>query len=231
MHSYGLVFKLKGSNSNLLPLLFLSHYDVVPPGSAEIKNKSEHVFRPSDKPLPPVSTIAEDWNYAPFSGAVADGRIYGRGTLDMKGMLFSLLEAMQKILLDKERPERDIYLAFGFDEEVGGELGASKIAADFKRKGLRFEAVYDEGGLILEKGSVKGIHSDVALIGCAEKGFLSLKVKVKGLGGHSSMPPSETAMGKAAVIMQRLEEQQMKPMISPLIQRFFQQIGGSMPFV
>jgi len=231
VHSYGLVFKLKGSNSNLLPLLFLSHYDVVPPGSAEIKNKSEHVFRPSDKPLPPVSTIAEDWDYAPFSGAVADGRIYGRGTLDMKGMLFSLLEAMQQILLDKERPQRDIYLAFGFDEEVGGELGASKIAADFQRKGLRFEAVYDEGGLIIEKGSVKGVNSDVALIGCAEKGFLSLKVKVKGLGGHSSMPPSETAVGKAAVIMQRLEEQQMKPMISPLIQRFFQQIGGSMPFV
>lgn len=231
VHSYGLVFRLKGSNNNLLPLLFLSHYDVVPPGSAEIKNKSEQIFRPLDPPSPPVTAIAEDWDYAPFSGVVADGRIYGRGTLDMKGMLFALLEAIQKMVLDEQRPQRDIYLAFGFDEEVGGKLGASEIAADFKRKGLRFEAVYDEGGLILERGSVNGINSDVALIGCAEKGFLSLKIKVKGLGGHSSMPPSETAIGKAAVIMQRLEEQQMKPMISPLIQRFFQQIGGSMPFV
>lgn len=231
VHSYGLVFRLKGSNSNLLPILFLSHYDVVPPGSAEIKNKDEHLFQPSDKALAPVATIAEDWDYPPFSGAVAGGRIYGRGTLDMKGMLFALLEATEKIVSEGQQPQRDIYLAFGFDEEVGGELGAAEIAADFRRKGLRFEAVYDEGGLIMEKGSVKGIDSDVALIGCAEKGFLSLKIKVRGLGGHSSMPPAETAMGKAAVIMQRLEKHQMKPVVTPLIQRFFQQVSGSMPLL
>ncbi|UZT97259.1 peptidase dimerization domain-containing protein [Chryseobacterium fluminis] len=90
--------------------------------------------------------------------------------------------------------------------------------------------MYDEGGLILRKGSIAGIHSDIAVIGCAEKGFLSVKIKVKGLGGHSSMPPSESAIGKAAIIMQRLEDQQMKPVITPLIKNFFDNIGGSMPF-
>ncbi|OJZ11365.1 M20/M25/M40 family metallo-hydrolase [Sphingobacterium sp. 40-24] len=230
INGHALVFRLKGSDKSLLPLLFLSHMDVVPPGSAAIKNNGSSLFRPSDQAIPPVSEIAEEWDYAPFSGAVANGRIYGRGSLDMKGMLFSLLEATEQLVREQVQPKRDIYLAFGFDEEVGGVRGAAKIADYFKEKGLKFEAVYDEGGLILEKGSVEGISSDVALIGCAEKGFLSLKIKVKGLGGHSSMPPTTSAIGQAAVIMQRLENHQMKAQINPIIQNFFQQVGGSMPF-
>lgn len=82
----------------------------------------------------------------------------------------------------------------------------------------------------MRKGNVAGIDSDVAVVGCAEKGFLSAKIKVKGLGGHSSMPPMESAVGKAAVIMQRLEDHQMKPVITPLIKEFFNNIGGEMPF-
>lgn len=231
VNKYGLVFKLKGSNPSLDPILFLSHTDVVPPGEADVKDKSENVFRPDDRPLPPVSEVAEDWDFGPFSGAVANGRIYGRGSIDMKGMLFSLMESMNNLIKNRHVPQRDIYLAFGFDEEVGGQQGAAKIATYFKSKNIKFEAVYDEGGLILEKGSVAGINSDVAVIGCAEKGFLSVKIKVKGLGGHASMPPMESAVGKAAVIMQRLEHNQMKPMITPLINEFFTNIGGSMSFV
>lgn len=230
VNKYGLVFKLKGSQPNLEPILFLSHMDVVPPGDADIKNKEENIFRPDDKALPRVTKVAEDWDYAPFSGAVANGRIYGRGAIDMKGMLFSLMESMSNTIKSGHIPKRDIYLAFGFDEEVGGQKGAAQIANHFKKQGLKFDAVYDEGGLVLEKGSVKDIDSDVAVIGCAEKGFLSAKIKVKGLGGHSSMPPTESAIGKAAVIMQRLEDDQMKPIITPLIKEFFDNIGGSMPF-
>ncbi|AZA55546.1 M20/M25/M40 family metallo-hydrolase [Chryseobacterium sp. G0201] len=230
VNKYGLVFKLKGSQPSLEPILFISHMDVVPPGDADIKNKEENIFRRDDKVLPRVTKVAEYWDYAPFSGSVANGRIYGRGTIDMKGMLFSLMESMSNIIKSRHIPKRDIYLAFGFDEEVGGQKGAAQIANHFKKQGLKFDAVYDEGGLVLEKGSVKGIDSDVAVIGCAEKGFLSAKIKVKGLGGHSSMPPTESAIGKAAVIMQRLEDDQMKPIITPLIKEFFDNIGGSMPF-
>lgn len=230
INTYGLVFKLKGSQPNLEPILFLSHMDVVPPGEADIKDNQQNIFRPDDKPLSAVTKVSEDWDFSPFSGAVANGRIYGRGTIDMKGMFFSLLESMNNLIQSKHVPKRDIYLAFGFDEEVGGQKGALQIAKYFKEKELTFDAVYDEGGLVLEKGSVKGIDSDVAVIGCAEKGFLSARIKVKGLGGHSSMPPMESAIGKAAVIMQRLEDHQMKPVITPLIHDFFDNIGGSMPF-
>ncbi|MBB4807828.1 carboxypeptidase PM20D1 [Chryseobacterium defluvii] len=230
INKHGLVFRLKGSKPGLEPILFLSHMDVVPPGNAGVKNNEQNVFRPNDQPLPAVKKIAEYWDYAPFSGAVANGRIYGRGAIDMKGMLFSLMESMNNLIRKGYVPQRDIYLAFGFDEEVGGIKGAAQIAGYFKKQGLVFDAVYDEGGLILEKGSIKGISSDIAVIGCAEKGFLSARIKVKGLGGHSSMPPMESAIGKAAVIMQRLENDQMKPMITPLIKEFFDNVGGAMPF-
>ncbi|KFF73473.1 peptidase [Chryseobacterium sp. P1-3] len=230
VNQYGLVFRLKGSNPALEPILFLAHMDVVPPGDADIKNKEDNIFKPDDTPLSPVIKVAEDWDYAPFSGAVANGRIYGRGAIDMKGMLFSLMESMNNLIRNKQIQQRDIYLAFGFDEEVGGQKGAMQIASYFKKKGLKFDAVYDEGGLIMRKGNVAGIDSDVAVVGCAEKGFLSAKIKVKGLGGHSSMPPMESAIGKAAVIMKRLEDDQMKPMITPLIKEFFDNIGGAMPF-
>lgn len=231
VNTYGLVFRLKGSNPSLDPILFLSHTDVVPPGDAEVKDKTENIFRPDDQPLPEVSEVSEEWDFGPFSGAVANGRIYGRGSIDMKGMLFSLLESMNNVIKTKFIPQRDIYLAFGFDEEVGGQQGAVKIAEHFRNKNVQFDAVYDEGGLILEKGSVTGINSDIAVIGCAEKGFLSVKIKVKGLGGHSSMPPAESAIGKAAVIMQRLESGQMKPEVTPIINQFFTNVGGSMSFI
>ncbi|MEA1851051.1 M20/M25/M40 family metallo-hydrolase [Chryseobacterium sp. MHB01] len=231
VNTYGLVFRLKGSNPSLDPILFLSHTDVVPPGDAEVKDKTENIFRPDDQPLPEVSEVSEEWDFGPFSGAVANGRIYGRGSIDMKGMLFSLLESMNNVIKTKFIPQRDIYLAFGFDEEVGGQQGAVKIAEYFRNKNVQFDAVYDEGGLILEKGSVTGINSDIAVIGCAEKGFLSVKIKVKGLGGHSSMPPAESAIGKAAVIMQRLESGQMKPEVTPIINQFFINVGGSMSFI
>ncbi|SHF16334.1 M20/M25/M40 family metallo-hydrolase [Chryseobacterium vrystaatense] len=230
VNTHALVFRLKGSDPSLEPILFLSHIDVVPPGDADVKNKEQNIFRPDDQPLPPVSKVAEDWDFEPFSGTVANGRIYGRGAIDMKGMLFSLMESMNMMVKSKKIPKRDIYLAFGFDEEVGGQKGAIQIADYFKKKGLKFDAVYDEGGLIMQKGNVAGIDSDVAVVGCAEKGFLSAKIKVKGLGGHSSMPPMESAIGKAAVIMQRLEDHQMKPNITPLIKEFFDNIGGAMPF-
>ncbi|MGC5746685.1 M20/M25/M40 family metallo-hydrolase [Chryseobacterium sp. NFX27] len=230
INTHALVFRLKGSDPSLEPILFLSHIDVVPPGDADVKNKEQNIFRPDDKPLPPVAKVAEDWDFEPFSGTVANGRIYGRGAIDMKGMLFSLMESMNTMIKSKKVPKRDIYLAFGFDEEVGGQKGAVQIAEYFKKKGLQFDTVYDEGGLIMQKGNVAGVNADVAAVGCAEKGFFSAKIKVKGLGGHSSMPPMESAIGKAAVIMQRLEDDQMKPSVTPLIKEFFSNIGGAMPF-
>ncbi|RAJ08724.1 carboxypeptidase PM20D1 [Chitinophaga skermanii] len=231
INTHGLVFHWKGKQSTVKPILFLSHYDVVPPGEYNpADTAAPHLFQPEDKFAGPITEIQDAWDYYPFSGNVKDGRIYGRGTLDMKNMLFAILEATDKLLTANFTPDRDIYFAFGFDEEVGGTEGALKIAEDFKQKNITFDAVYDEGGIISTKGSLSGINASVALIGCAEKGFWSARVRVKGLGGHSSMPPLHSAMGKAAIIMTRLEEHQMKPMVIPIIEQFFKNIGGTMSF-
>ena len=160
INEYGLVFRWPGKNPALPPILLCSHYDVVP-----VLN-----YDPSapDAPLP-------GWDYPPFSGAVADGRIYGRGTLDMKGMLFSILEATDSLLAEGFRPERDVWIALGFDEETGGTQGALKIARYFEEQGIAFDAVYDEGGIIIAPG-LGGIQRTAALVGTAEKGFSTMGV-------------------------------------------------------
>lgn len=233
INTYGLVFYWKGKNSNLKPILFLSHYDVVPvigydPATMAV---SDTIFQINDTPLPPIQSISEKWNYSPFSGAVANGRIYGRGTLDMKVMLFSLMEGADNLITEGFQPERDIWFAFGHDEEVSGRQGALKIADYFKQKGLRFDAVYDEGGIIASPGSaMEMIQKPLALVGIGEKGFLTLQLTVKGLGGHSSIPPAKSSLIYAAEIIEKLNENQFPARIISPIASFFDNIGSEMNF-
>ena len=233
INTYGLVFHWKGRNSDLKPILFLSHYDVVPvvgydPSTATV---ADTVFRFHDKPLPPIGTYSEKWDYPPFSGAVAGGRIYGRGTLDMKCMLFSLMEGADNLIAVGFQPERDIWFAFGQDVEVSGRQGAFNIAGYFKQKGLRFSAVYDEGGIIAAPGSaIESIQEPLALVGVGEKGFLTLRLTIKGMGGHSSMPPSKSSLVYAAEIIEKLNDNQFPAEIISPIAAFFDNVGGEMGF-
>lgn len=212
INEYGLVFRWPGKNPALPPILLCSHYDVVP-----VLN-----YDPSapDAPLP-------GWDYPPFSGAVADGRIYGRGTLDMKGMLFSILEATDSLLAEGFRPERDVWIALGFDEETGGTQGALKIARYFEEQGIAFDAVYDEGGIIIAPG-LGGIQRTAALVGTAEKGFSTIRITVRGTGGHSSMPPEKGSLVLAAEIIEMLNQERMPAFLTAPVIAFLDRIGGSM---
>lgn len=214
VNRYGLLLRWPGSNPSLRPILLCSHYDVVP-----VMN-----YDPAtpDAPLP-------GWDYPPFSGAVADGRIYGRGTLDMKGMLFSILEAADALLAEGFRPERDVWLAFGFDEETGGTAGAVNIAQYFKQHDMVFDAVYDEGGIISAPG-LGGIRVPVALVGTAEKGFCTIRIRVFGQGGHSSMPPARGSLVDAAEIMVRLNRRQLPARLTAPVAAFLDRVGGAMGF-
>lgn len=233
VNKYGLVFHWKGKNRNLKPILFLSHYDVVPVVGydPQTMTASDTIFQPDGNPLPAIKSLSERWDYSPFSGAVVNGRIYGRGTLDMKCMLFSLMEGADALIAEGFQPERDIWFAFGHDEEVSGRQGALKIAAYFKDKGLSFDPVYDEGGIVAAPGSaMESIQKPLALVGTGEKGFLTLRLKVKGLGGHSSMPPVKSSLVYAAEIIEKLNENQMPTTIIPPIASFLNNIGGEMGF-
>jgi carboxypeptidase PM20D1 len=232
INNYGLVFHWKGKNPSLKPVLFLSHYDVVPVNGYDASSDTSKaiIFNINDKPADPINTVQKDWEYPPFSGAVEHGRIYGRGTIDMKCMLFGIMEASTQLISKGFQPNRDIYFAFGHDEEVSGANGAAKIAAYFKASNIEFDAVYDEGGIVAAPG-IAGIKKPIALIGTAEKGVLTLKIKVKGTGGHSSMPPRNSSLVQAAKIIQQLDEEQLKPDIIPPVQNFLKNVGGEMSFV
>ena len=171
INEYSLLYYWKGTDAKKAPVLFLAHYDVVP---AE------------------ASTL-QQWTHSPFSGHVDNECIWGRGAIDDKGQVMALLETTEKLLAENFTPRQDIYFAFGHDEEIGGEQGALKIAEYLKTKNLAFEMVLDEGGIMVQ-GLFPGITKTIALISTAEKGDLNIEMAVFEKGGHSSVPPKETAI-------------------------------------
>lgn len=234
INKYDLIFRWKGKNNDLKPVLFLSHYDVTPVIGYDFQTilYDETTFCFDDNPLPPANYIADKWDYPPFSGAVANGRIYGRGTLDMKSMLFSLMESIDTLIAEGFQPERDVWLAFWHDEKAKGCQGTFKIANHFKKMGLSFEAIYDKGGFITGPGTIiKSVERPLALIGTGEKGFLTLKIRVKDPRNNSSSLPNKTSLGHAAEIIDKLSDNQMQARIIPPITTFLKDIGSEMDFI
>lgn len=232
VNKYGMVFRWKGKDSTKAPILFLSHYDVVPVDNYDPidPDEGDMVLRPHDEENVVMQGTAPGWEYPPFSGAVAEGNIYGRGSLDMKCKLFSVMEAADALIKEGFQPNQDVWFAFGQDEENGGMQGAVKIAQYFKEQNITFDAVYDEGGIIAAPG-LGGINAPVALVGVAEKGFSTITIKVRGIGGHSSMPPARGSLVQAAEIITKLNAQQMPLILIPPIESFLNNVGGHMSFV
>lgn len=180
---YSLLYHLQGSNPNLKPVLFMGHQDVVPVDDITLN----------------------EWTHPPFSGTVADERIWGRGTMDDKFSVLGLLEAMEHYLADDPHPQRSIYLAFGHDEEVGGKEGAAAIARHFQDQGIEFEFVLDEGGAVTE-GIIDDVAQPVAVVGVSEKGYVNLRLVVNDPGGHSSQPRDHSAVGVLSQAIVKVEE-------------------------
>ena len=172
INQYSLLYCWKGTDPHLKPILFASHLDVVPVDEATLPA----------------------WHADPFKGEIKQGYVWGRGTLDMKNHTIGLFEAAEALINFGFQPKRDIYFGFGHDEEISGKNGAKSIAGFLKRKGIKLDAVLDEGGMI-SKGLVPGIETPVGLIGVGEKEYVTVNLTVKGAPGHSSNPPRQTAIG------------------------------------
>ena len=177
-----LLYTWPGSDASLAPVLLTSHLDVVP------------------APDP------ETWTHPPFAGTIADGFVWGRGTLDDKAGVIATLEAVETLVAEGFRPRRTVWLAFGHDEELGGEAGAGAITAHIAERGARAWFSLDEGLAILEPGEGSFAEKPLALIGVAEKGYLTLRLTARAVGGHSSVPPPSTAVGRLARAVVRIEE-------------------------
>src|SRR5437667_1528834 len=200
-----LLYTWAGSEPGLPPLLLLSHLDVVPVDPA----------------------TASSWTHAPFAGEIAEGYVWGRGALDDKVGVVGLLEATEQLLAAGFRPRRTVCLAFGHDEEVGGGRGATSIARLLADRKVAPEFVLDEG-LAVTEDIVGGISAPVALLGIAEKGYLSVELVVESEGGHSSTPPRETAVGILAAAIHALEQHPAPATIAGAVRRLFEFIGPEM---
>lgn len=174
---YSLMYRWPGTGAGgKKPIAFLAHQDVVP--------------------VPEEGLSL--WQHGPFDGVIDDkGIIWGRGAMDDKGILISLMEAADRLAAAGFVPDRDIYFLFGHDEELGGDKGAAQMAAALKARGIGLAWALDEGSAIAE-GIVPGVKSPVALISLAEKGSVTLKFSATDEGGHSSAPKDFTAASLAA---------------------------------
>jgi carboxypeptidase PM20D1 len=205
---YSLLYKWEGSDPSKKPIILMSHQDVVP----------------VDQPT------LEDWEAGPFEGKITDTHIIGRGTMDDKGTLIGLLEAVEKLLSENYKPGRTIYLASGHDEEVGGANGAAKISAYLKAKGVQAAMTLDEGGFITE-GLIPGVEAPVAMVNLAEKGFASFRLIVETTGGHSSAPPRENTIGILAQAIVDLENNQLPYKLVNPIDYQLEYLGAELPFL
>lgn len=149
-----------------------------------------------------VAAPPEGWAHPPFSGALAGGRVHGRGTLDDKGSLVALCVAVEALLEGGHAPRHDVLLLLGHDEETRGTGAAAAVAA-LRERGVRARWVLDEGGAVIEP-PVPGVRRDVAVVGVAEKGIATVRLRAAQVGGHASTPPREPATDALAAAVRRV---------------------------
>ena len=157
-------------------LMFMSHTDVVP-----VEDEAK-------------------WSFPPFGATVADGRVYGRGASDCKGLLAAQMMAMRLLKRNGVRLEDGLILASGADEEHGGRYGFGWLAENHPEKLNAPFAVNEGGGEPVAAGSLTYV------LGTGEKGRLQAEITVKGTSAHASVPWQGTnAMYRLARVLQRIE--------------------------
>ena len=195
-----------GRQLQLPPALFMAHQDVVPV----------------------VEGTEGDWTWPAFSGAVEEGYVWGRGTLDIKEMVFGELEAAEYLLSRGKRPTRTIILAFGEDEETWGK-GAKAISDLLKAHGTRLAFVLDEGGTGIDDGVIYGAPGvKIASIDLMEKGYADLRLSVKSKGGHSSIPWGGTSLGRLSQAIAAVVDHPFPAKLPAIVKAMFE---GLRPYV
>ncbi len=200
-----LLYTWQGSAPQEEALILLAHQDVV------------------------AAPDTEDWEHPPFDGVVADGFVWGRGTLDDKGSMIGILNAVETLLEQGFQPKRTIYLCFGHDEEIGGQNGAAKISETLQQRNVTAMMSLDEGMMVVD-GDVLGMAEKLAFVSLTEKGYLSLELTAHGNPGHASTPPRETTLGILSRAVTRLESNPMPATMPEPVRLMFRYLGPEMPF-
>ncbi|MFZ5978597.1 MAG: M20/M25/M40 family metallo-hydrolase [Hydrotalea flava] len=203
VNGYSYVYQWDGTDKTLAPIILMGHYDVVPVEQASVTM----------------------WQHPPFSGVVADSAIWGRGSVDDKSGVVSILETVEQLLKEGYQPKRTVLLCFGHNEESTG-TGAIAIVDTLQKRGIRADLVIDEGGEISTE-KIKDIPRPIAFIGVAEKGYATFQLKVSIPGGHSSKPARETAIDVLSRALYKLRSTQMPATITEPVATFLDRAGAS----
>jgi len=193
-----LIFHLKGTDSSILPLGLMGHMDVVP-------------------------VSEKGWICDAFGAEIRDGYVYGRGTLDMKGQVAAILEAVESCLSEQAKFRQDVYILLGHNEETGSSVadsGARKTMEHLKSKGVNFGLIIDEGGAFIS-GKSLGVEGNIALIGICEKGYMDVMLSVSQPGGHASMPPKKGALNLVCEAAIRIENHKFTSSFNPAAAAMF----------
>ncbi len=207
VNDYSLLYTWQGTDKNLKPMQLMGHFDAAPTEKG----------------------VDKQWTHAPFSGAISDGYVWGRGAMHSKLNVITILESVELLLAQGYTPTRTIYLAFGHDDDILGEQGAKKIGELLESRGVELEYVLEEAGMILD-GIIDGVSQPVAQVAVAEKGYLTIELTTQGEGGHSSMVPKKTAIGVLSQAIYRLESHQFPARISGASEMMLSYLAPEMPF-
>ncbi|MBQ7118019.1 MAG: M20/M25/M40 family metallo-hydrolase [Clostridia bacterium] len=200
-----LLLKWKGTDSSLEPIMLMNHHDVV--------------------------EASGEWTHPAFSGEIADGKVWGRGTLDTKGGLVMMLQAAEELIREGFTPKRDTYFVTACTEEIGGE-GAAAMSRALEERNMRFHLVLDEGGMILYD-PIGGADGTFAMIGVGEKGYADLKFIARSNGGHASAPGKNTPLVRLGKFMAEAEKAEcfdvfMSDTVKEMLSRFAPTMSGIM---
>ncbi len=179
--TYGIMLKWKGANSELAPVVLMSHHDV-------------------------VDADPQGWTHDPFGAEIEDGRIWARGAVDTKCILAGLLEATEKLLAEGYVPPRDVYVCSSNCEEDNGDTTPAMVAW-FKEQNITPAFVLDEGGAVIDNAPL-GVTCPFAVIGVSEKGLFNAFVTTNSAGGHAATPTLQDATAK---LVSSLEAVQKNP--------------------
>jgi len=193
----GILFHIKGESSDK-PSVCMAHYDVVP-----------------------VNEV--DWTFPAFDGLIIDDCICGRGTMDTKGTLCAIFEALETLLGEGYVPQNDLYLSFSGEEEIDGE-SCSLIVDKLKEMGVKPAFVLDEGGAVVEN-VFPGVTKPCAVIGTCEKGSVNLDFTLDSHGGHASAPPIRSTCGQLADAMNAIETHPFKRELTPSVAGMYDTLG------
>lgn len=196
--THALLFHWPGRSAER-PVVLMAHSDVVP------------VAQP------------DRWQHPPFGAEVHDGAVWGRGTLDDKGALVAVCEAVETLLAAGHVPAQDVWLSFGCNEEVNG-TAAQLAVEELRRRGVRPWLVVDEGGAVATE-AFPGVAVPVGVVGVTEKGVTSVELVVEGDGGHASTPARGGPTARLARAITRIDRHPMPARVPDPTLELFRRLG------